>query len=221
MEEIGDKFYLLENLVRDTKDWIRVADEDNVITEKKQLDLDNVNIACFRSYGYVNADYRQIRDDIWNKYDSVEIRKFDTDIIHHSILADLQRDPINGIYPRDVASSEIKYTQLCHQINKLAWPLWDRETVYLKCRKTTNSAAWIYSFSVESDAVPRKSDETVRAIINISGYVFIKDGNGTKFYRVAHIDPCGWVPNAMIDHYANKNVRIIQELQRIYGTDKN
>jgi hypothetical protein len=68
-------------------------------------------------------------------------------------------------------------------------------------------------FSVETDTQSEQKDKYVRAVINISAYVFQQCDKGCLVYRIGHVDPAGIIPTSVINSYATKTRDIIEFLR--------
>jgi hypothetical protein len=198
MERSEEKINFVTNLINDDN-WKLVSALEGITIERKPL-LGN-SIDCFRAYGMVNADQKELADIIWNKYNDMDsIKSSDSDISDYRIVDNIDSN-----------------TRICYQVNNLQWPLWPRESVYLQLRVIRDNATYIYMYSIETDAVPQQPDKFVRANINISAYVLIPCHSGCTVYRIAHIDPSGSLPVGIINSYASKTGGMIKHLQKKYN----
>lgn len=198
MDQIDEKFnFLMELIENDT--WEPVSNLDNVRIQRKFLP--GCAIACFMADGFVNANPDELMNFVWSIYENVEsMKKYDPDISNYHIFSLPNTD-----------------ARLCYQINTLPWPLWHRDLVYLQSIKVTNNGKWFLMYSVESTDIPKKDEQYVRAVINISAYGFVPEGNGCHVYRIAHVDPAGSIPSSIINNYADKTSKMIKELRVIYS----
>lgn len=198
MNPIDEKFFYLMEIL--DGEWQFFGDNDGVLTERKNLS--GSNIACFRSNGLVNADAAGLFDYVLQKYDSFDsMKKYDSEITHYEILEKISED-----------------ARVCYQVNSLGWPIWPRDIVYLQTTKKIGDAYWIYMYSVDSQLKPEQPDKYVRAKVTISAYGFIPEGDSTRVYRIAHVEPGGSIPAAIINAYANKTAKIIKELKNNFSS---
>ncbi|XWV25822.1 START domain containing protein [Tupanvirus soda lake] len=198
MQVSDEKLTFLNQLV-DDNDWEVVLESEGITTQKKILH--GSDIACFRSYGVVNADMDDLMEYVWNTYSSFDsVRSYDLDVSEYGIISNLDQN-----------------TRICRQVNSLPWPMWPRETVYLQRSEDCAGASYIYMYSVECNEVPRQDNKYVRAIINISAYVFRPTIDGCMVYRIAHVDPCGLIPVSLVNSYATKTTNMIRHLKSIYN----
>ena len=197
--DLGDeKINFLKQLISDNN-WETVLNSNGITTEKRMLPQSD--IACFRSYGLINADRDDLVEFVWNTYNTKEsVCYFDPDVTDYRIIKDMD-----------------DRTRLCCQINTLPWPLWQRESVYLQRLDHEQTTSYIIMYSVESNAAPIQEDKYVRTNINISAYAFESQGLSTMVYRIAHIDPSGKIPVSLVNSYANKSTTMIKHLMSVYN----
>lgn len=206
MDQFDEKINLLSKIINDTTDWETVNEANGITSQRKMMS--GSNIACFKSFGLVNAGAEKLKSFVWNVYDNeLSMKKYDPEMLRYQIIEDLSVSPNSG-----------ELARLCYQINKLPWPLWSRDLVYLQRSFDTPDGSFILMYSVESNATPRQDDKYVRANINISAYGFTQvDVNRCMVYRIAHIDPAGLIPTNVINSYASKTTKMIEQLKNIYG----
>lgn len=197
MDQLDEKIDFLNELL-DDDGWQTTSNDNNVYTQK--MFLHGSDIASFRSFGFVNADAASVMNYVWNAYsDPNQIKMYDPDVVHYEIIKFINKN-----------------TRLCYQINKLPWPIWKRDLVYLQTRIIDNDASCIIMYSVDSSANPEEPNKYVRVFVNISAYVFKPVKDGCIVYRIVHVDPMGDIPPLIVNKYAGKTARIIKDLQAIY-----
>ena len=180
------------------EDWELVKCEDNVVTERKFLE--NSDIACFRSSGFVEANPEDLLEYVSKIYDSFEsVKQYDNDVIKYEVVEQLSDE-----------------SRLCYQVNSMPWRIWARDVLYIQMVKKKGNNYWLFMHSVESPIRPLQNDQYVRAVINVSAYGFVPENDGCRVYRVAHINPGGLIPISVINNYADKTATVIKRLQQIY-----
>lgn len=198
MNREQEKFSELVTLLN--SEWQPVKNDDGIITEKKQMP--GSNIACFKSYGHIDADPDELFDYVYRVYDSQEnMKEHDSDVTEYEIIEKFKEND----------------ARICYQVNSLTWPLWSRDLVYYQTTRQVDDEYWLCMYSIESDKKPEQKDKFVRAQLNISAYGFIPDDDGTAVYRIAHVDPCGSIPAAVVNSYANKTTSMIKELKKNFS----
>ncbi len=198
MDSINEKINFFKQLLTD-QSWQAVQTINSIKVEKKMIP--NSDIACFKSSGIVNAKADDLIKYVWNIYNTKEnVQVFDTDITEYNIVCKLDSQ-----------------TRICRQVNKLPWPMWPRESVYIQYVGSEANQSYIIMFSVECEEVPVQTDKFVRSNINISAYIFEPCESCTMIHRIAHIEPCGNIPSSLINGYATKTAGVIQHLMSIYN----
>ena len=172
-----------QKLLNET-DWTFVSNVDDVLLENKYFP-DICSVPCFRTTTLVDKSVEYLMDKLWNETEETR----------------LQEDP-DIVYWTEVEAD--KDWRVCNQLNKMQWPFWSRETVYVQVKVVQSDVSWIVTFSVDHDCVPRKDDQYVRATVFLSVYRFSKEGNQTRIHRMSHIDPGGNIPVSIINLYAGK-----------------
>jgi len=195
--DADEKLNLIHKLMNDNN-WEVVTDDGNIKIERKFTK--NCPLACFRSSGFVNANAEELLDYVSKIYENAEsIKRYDIDVSHYEIVEKLSEN-----------------SRLCYQINSMQWPIWPRDTLYVQIMKNFGENYWLYMYSDESPIRPKRDDQYVRAIINISAYGFYPEKDGCRVYRLAQIDPCGSIPTSVVNSYAEKTASVIKLLQQIY-----
>lgn len=193
----SEKIKLLQSLMKN-KNWELFKFENGISTERKYLK--NSDIACFRSSAYIDTSAEDLLDYVTKIYDTFEsVNQYDQDVVQYEIIKKLTDE-----------------SRLCYQINSMPWPIWFRDLLYIQIIKKIDNAYWFYMYSVESDIKPKDESKYVRAIVNISAYIFFPENSGCRIYRIAHIDPSGSIPTNLINNYADKTSTVIKRLKQLY-----
>lgn len=198
MDINSQKINFLKQLMTD-KTWRPIHTLKEIIIEKKMIE--DSNIACFKSSGVINCKTDELIKYVWNIYNTKDnIQAFDPDITEYEIVNNIKNN-----------------SRVCRQVNKLPWPMWSRESVYLQMIKKDGDMSYIIMYSVDSDNVQEQPNKYVRSNVNISAYVFESCDSCTMMHRIAHIEPCGKIPSSLVNSYATKTASVIQHLMSIYN----
>lgn len=200
MSKLEDKIKFLKKILKD-KSWHHVAKHNDIMIEKKHID--GSDLICFRSYSTVNAKPEELYQYVWkilNDWDTIKI--FEKSIISHRVVEHYDDN-----------------TRLCHQTNKVPWPLTDRELVYMQHCVTIDEIPHIIMYSTDIEEIEYDEDRYVRAHIHILSYIFEPHDDGCMIYLVAHLDPAGSIPHSIINAYSSKTTSLIRFLKKKY--DKN
>lgn len=203
MDKLYEKLNWIKELVTETKllsktgvpDWEFVKQIDNMTMLRRFLP--GSDIACFKSNGLIAANTRMLSDYIWKTFNSEENMKVnDGNILKYEVVENIDEN-----------------TRICHQINSLPWPLWPREFVFIQSRVIEPDGTYIYMYSVDHKKVPPQPTKYVRATINISGFVFKPKDNECMVHRLAHIEPNGLIPTAVVNNYSDKTMLMIRKMR--------
>lgn len=199
MDQIGEKLEFLKQLIN-SFDWQTVKQTDNICTQKKFLP--ESKFACFRSFGTVNSTPPKLMDFVWQLYGSSDyIKKHDPEILDYYILETINEN-----------------SRICYQINNMPWPIWPRDCIYLQHKYIDNDGiGYIFMYSINTNVNQEQNNKCVRAIIDISAYVFQPYNGWCKVYRIAHINPAGSIPASVVNNYATKTRSIIEILRNNFG----
>jgi hypothetical protein len=187
------KLSFLNSLQADDN-WVAVSDSNDILTQK--IAVHDSDLACFRSYGMVDAKMEKITDFLWDAYSSEkQMQEADPDIVCYQIVEQIDDN-----------------NRICYQHNKLPWPLWPRELLYLQSKIINDTESTILMYSIDSDKI-KGNKKCTRAIINISAFIIEQKEEGCMIYRVAHIDPCGLIPKGVVNRQAGKTADRIKQMR--------
>eukprot|EP01097_Dermamoeba_algensis_P006443 TRINITY_DN4036_c0_g1_i1.p1 TRINITY_DN4036_c0_g1~~TRINITY_DN4036_c0_g1_i1.p1 ORF type:complete len:200 (-),score=53.15 TRINITY_DN4036_c0_g1_i1:128-727(-) len=107
-------------------------------------------------------------------------------------------------YDSDVTAWEVvdnvnDSTRILYQTNKLPWPLYPRDMVMVQAKKSKDGAYGLILKSTTHEKKPETPSSTQRADVHHSSFIFLPDGEGSKFYRIVHIDPRGVIPASVVN----------------------
>lgn len=193
MNTIDEKInFLLQSI---NYEWEYFNSSENIITDR--YFFPSYEIACFRSFGTINAKMHQIIDIIWCTYTTeFDMKIYEKSISCYQVMENIDKD-----------------SRICYQVNALPWPFQKRDLFYFQKKVIKDDLSYILMYSINA---PPQNDH-VRAIVNISGYVVIPSANKCTLYRIAQIDPGGYIPNFIINHFVGKNANMIKTLQEKFG----
>ena len=191
MELLEDKLAYL-GVLFDSDGWRNAGIQGDIVSET--LPVPGSSINCFRSSARIKATAADIVDYVWHTYDSRELME-DDEILEYEI--------VENITPN---------ARVCRQVNKLPWPLWPRETVYIQHRFEHEGVVYILAYSVDHPKAPLQPTKYVRSISRVSGYVLMPSTDGTLVYRIAHVDPAGYIPASIVNSCATKTTVVLHRL---------
>lgn len=102
------------------------------------------------------------------------------------------------------------------QVNYLPWPLKSRTVSYFQDAYQSETSKYIVMYS--SDDLPREN--TVRAELVISGFIFTESENMTRVYRVVQLYPGGIIPSKFTRKYSAKTSDIIRRMKYLWPGEK-
>jgi hypothetical protein len=192
---------ILDNTFRTLMDdkWISFSETDSIKIETRELS--NTTINAFKASGMINKNADVLVDYIWNANEEVS-RRHDPDISEYRLVE---------------YSNDHKVTR---QLNKLVWPLWDRETVYYQTKIYLGESIWIVGFSIDHPKCPHDETQHVRTILNYSVYGFVPNplnNRQTTVYKVIHLDPNGNIPSQLINSNVEKTGVYLRYWKELYG----
>lgn len=193
MDQLQNKFQYLVDLEIDK--WNTLSEDNGIITQEINV---GQALTCGRAYGIISGQFDNIVQSVWDIYTDIEsMLKLDPDVIEFEVMQNFDED-----------------TRLIRHVNKLPWPMWPREFVYIQHRVYVNpDTAYIYMYSC--DGHPENPDKYVRGNICISAFSFKNSELGIFVYRSGLIDPCGNIPVSIVNMYRSKaadNLRYIASI---------
>lgn len=201
MDQFDEKYRLMLDMFS-SPDWKVVKESNGVVTEKGPTERGE--IACFRSTALINADPHILINILWEDFNSIErLQNRDKDVIEYQILQKKENKRIS------------------YQVNKLPWPLWPREVLYITHKIIGDNVSYLLSYSIKSSKVPN-NPKYVRAHVTIAAYSFTKivEDNGRvmcHMSRISHVDPMGSIPVPIVNSFVDKNAIMVTTFKKIYG----
>eukprot|EP01088_Endostelium_zonatum_P002996 TRINITY_DN1395_c0_g1_i1.p1 TRINITY_DN1395_c0_g1~~TRINITY_DN1395_c0_g1_i1.p1 ORF type:complete len:207 (-),score=47.14 TRINITY_DN1395_c0_g1_i1:65-685(-) len=177
--------------------WSVVNDKDGAVLDSKQIAGSDIN--AFRVKGNVRASPEKLIDLVWSWGES-DWKKWASDIESWQVL-----------------ETPNENTRIIHQVNKLSWPLWSRDVVFLCSRQSLdNGAKLLVLKSVENSKAPPQKDKYVRANILTSFFLFEPiEGGHSKVTRVLHVDPAGNIPTSVVNASAKATHGVIDSFNKL------
>eukprot|EP01126_Amoeba_proteus_P040335 TRINITY_DN4298_c0_g1_i1.p1 TRINITY_DN4298_c0_g1~~TRINITY_DN4298_c0_g1_i1.p1 ORF type:complete len:206 (-),score=21.20 TRINITY_DN4298_c0_g1_i1:176-793(-) len=182
----------LNNILTKTKEIIKETDDgwnffslnNDVLCERKTYP--NSVIDCFRA------------TCLLDKFSAQEYAK----CIWEITLADLQ--VIDSSITDVQTSAEIdEHTRIRYQNNKLPWPIWPRQTLFVDHYESDVDGIFILGGSVSHPSKPEDPSNFVRTTLHLSAYAFLPEGNAVRLWRIVHVDPNGDIPAFVVNANAD------------------
>jgi len=106
--------------------------------------------------------------------------------------------------------------RIVYQVNKLPWPLWNRDFSLLMHRREDEGRHFLLFCSVEHPDIPNEeANKRQRAQVSISAFIMEPQGeNKTKLTRILHVDPAGNIPKKIVNSHAKKVHDVIEDLNK-------
>jgi hypothetical protein len=126
-------------------------------------------------------------------------------------------DERKKIYPEIQSEVIVKHinedTFISHTKFDAPWPVYPREFLVIKARKTLDDGSQlITAYSIEDPEVPVSSG-FVRGALQTGMIVSKLPGNRVKVVKVEHIDPCGSIPTSLVQDKQMKNAYRLATMQ--------
>lgn len=167
----------------DEKDWNVViqSDDDNAtLLEKKQFD--GYSLPHYRTKVTINLPKHQLVNMIWN-----------------ANLESTQKDDANVTTFEEIETNADPAFKVRRQINKLPFPCFPRETVFIQFRIEELETTWLVGFSIDHPDYPVNMWRAIRTSLDMSVYRFYSvSQNQTVVQRITNIDPNGLIPKSVI-----------------------
>lgn len=178
-------------------DWTFISNNNDILLESKKFD--NSPVSCFRASCIINSSASNLFNHI-KSLNETDWKKLDNDITEWKILEQTN-----------------EYRTIA-QVNKLPWPLWWRKGVNKLYEIENNGSYYMVGKSVDYNDMNKDASQyvIVNILQNIYAFEYI-DTNKTKVYRLLHLDPCGNIPNVVIDASANKLCNLLNELKNKFN----
>merc|ERR1712093_246997 len=180
---------------------------DNGWTPRKQGDgctleereLPGEPIKAFKVEGIINRPVKECGDKLWN-FRQAEWQKLDSDCELFNVVE--EGDDLRLVY----------------QLNKIPWPLWQRDVSVLWRRIEEDGAFYFVATSIDNPKVPEYKDKYVRATLTFSLIALVPEGDSkTKFTRVLHVNPAGNIPAAFVNASADRMLQLPGKMEKVFG----
>jgi len=183
-------------LAEETDGWKEEKRDDVAVLTSKLLEGCPVN--CFKVVGVVNASPKAVVDLLWS-WGKAQWQSFAPDIEDWEIAEDVDEN-----------------TRVLRQVNKLTWPLSNRD-MSLACGRvhSENGTHALILRSVEHAKVPVVS-KNVRANVLLSAFVFVPAGEGkSTLTRLVHVDPAGSIPSSVVNMTAKATHEVVACINKV------
>lgn len=106
--------------------------------------------------------------------------------------------------------------KICYQINKLPFPLWNRDTVALWTMFDEGNGSYrLVATSIEDDRHPVYTKQYVRNQLFVSSFLLTPEKGGTLITRIMHVNPMGQIPRRVINYGAAKLHSAMAKLEQM------
>lgn len=171
------------------KDWTMMTNQNGIILEKKEF---ADTCPCYRISTTIAKPHYELSNNIW-QVDESKV---------------MQNEPTVTLWKQLESGDDWK---VCLQRNKMQWPIWPREVIFAQTRIEESDTIWLVAHSIEHPMNNLRESQYVTAQIHKSVFGFKDLGNGnTAIYRVAHIDPKGFIPQTFINMFAGNFCKLIE-----------
>jgi hypothetical protein len=161
----------------------------------ESIQMDDSGFLCVKASGMINCSATEALDYTWNFTRSADnVLKVDDTITSYKIIE--EKDNLRKFY----------------QANKLPWPLYPRDLVAMSHKLNNDQSILMYS-------VPHEVIDTncVRSDLTVSVHAFKDKGDKCKVIRIAHLNPNGSIPSAIVNMYTDKVAVMIKVLQEKFN----
>lgn len=97
--------------------------------------------------------------------------------------------------------------KVCSQYNGMTRPVWDRHLIFTQAKIEEGDETYLVAHSIDHPKVKVNPKQHVHGHIHMSVYGFRDNHDGsTNVWRVAQVDPRGWLPVWLIDRHSGNLV---------------
>ena len=194
-QAIEEAWNRANTLASETEGWKEEKKDDVAFLTSKNFEGCPVN--CFKVVGVVNATPKAAVDLLWG-WRKEEWQRFAPDIEDWEIVDEVDEN-----------------TRVVRQVNKLSWPLSNRDMALASGRVESDGTHALIFRSVEHDKVPVVS-KNVRANVLLSGFVFAPEGDSkSTLTRIIHVDPAGNIPSSVVNVTAKATHEVIASFNKL------
>jgi hypothetical protein len=194
-EQVANAVALAKTLMKETDGWTVSKEEGNTVLSVKTCPGSSVN--CARAVGPVKGKPEELIEKLW-AFRKAEWQKWSDDVEEWNIIDEVDEN-----------------TRVVYQVNKLPWPIWNRDACFAQAKGEDSGVHYLISFSVEHEKAPRQDQKYVRASVIIGVYAFEADGDVTKATRIIHLDPAGNIPSSLVNSKTSSVFQVIEQLNSL------
>ena len=177
-------------------DWEFVKEDDGIICERKEF-KDVCPIPCYRVSGQItNKSFEEVKKLIWTTNEA-RAKELDPSIIYWKIEKE----------------NDDKSCRVVVQRNKLMFPLWTREGVCAQAKFHEEGKLWSVAASVSDPDIVTDENEFVLTKIHMTVTLVEKTDDGITYHKIAQIDPCGNIPQSVVNYFASNTMDIVKKLR--------
>jgi len=178
----------------ETDGWQEEKKDDAATMWSKNFAANPIN--CFKVQGTIQAKPQQLADMMWG-WRKEEWQRFAPDIDTWEIIEEVDDN-----------------TRILRQVNKLTWPLSNRDMCLAAGRITEGDTHALVFRSTINEKVPANSSN-VRANVILSAFIFTPDGDNTKLTRIIHVNPEGNIPTSVVNMNAKATHAVVQTFRQL------
>jgi len=185
-----------QTLVSETDGWTEEKRDSTAVLTSKNFEGCPIN--CFKVVGVVDTTPKQAVDLLWG-WRKPEWQRFSPDVEEWEIVEEVDEN-----------------TRVIRQVNKLSWPLSNRDMALASARvEGENDTHAIVFRSIEHEKVPVVS-KNVRANVLLSCFVFSPAAEGkATLTRILHVDPAGNIPTSFVNASAKATHEVVASFNRL------
>eukprot|EP01126_Amoeba_proteus_P033137 TRINITY_DN3247_c0_g1_i5.p1 TRINITY_DN3247_c0_g1~~TRINITY_DN3247_c0_g1_i5.p1 ORF type:complete len:240 (-),score=48.29 TRINITY_DN3247_c0_g1_i5:185-904(-) len=190
--------------LNDDKGWKKgpFIEVEGVVGEK--MSIPGSAVDAWKVTGEINCSPEEALDQMWAWTES-RWKRFNQNILLWEILFDSQGD-----------------LRICHQLDKLPWPLQPRDSLTVNIKKQTDKKTIILWCDNTEEVGDFRSEwkcpsSCVRATVNFVAYIFepVEDPRKSKLTHIVNLDPNGLLPPLVVNNFTNGLCSLVPYLSRM------
>jgi len=176
------------------QNWKLELDENELRGERQIVSYSPIEL--FKGRGPIpELTPLQARNTLWD-FDTLKIwQMYDPDLAEWDVLGSVNED-----------------VRIIWQVNKLGFPISNRELVLLQIRFDRDGLSGIAYKSLPDDEVFAPESSHVRSTAIVNGFIFEEDNSKTYATRIIQIDPNGQLPSKVVNYFATGCYKFSKDL---------
>eukprot|EP01124_Arcella_intermedia_P024595 TRINITY_DN417_c0_g1_i1.p1 TRINITY_DN417_c0_g1~~TRINITY_DN417_c0_g1_i1.p1 ORF type:complete len:202 (-),score=12.16 TRINITY_DN417_c0_g1_i1:90-695(-) len=199
MDKIDQHIAEVKEIWKSTTGWVETHNTPNVVGSKREQP--GTPLETYRAVGYLDTDPKTALETLWS-WGPAEWKAYDANMLVWE------------------AKEVHENHKIIYQVNKLTWPVSNRDMAMFQIRHEDNGAFFLFltSQGVPQDQYP-VAEGAVRCSINISAFIFEPTGEEgkCKFTRLVNVDPAGSIPTMVINWQAGNIYNAVADMNKILG----